>query len=610
MTTMTVRSHFSTRHLLPIQPDSTGAKLLCRSLDRLCRLDHLDQLYQQLPPNLEGEAFLQQALELLDIRPQILSGRLDDIPISGPVIVVANHPYGGPEALLLARLLLKVRPDVRMIANYMLKQIAEIRDYLIDVDPFGGIGATSKNSAPLRHALRWLQTGGLLMIFPAGAVSHLQWRLGRVADPPWDPAIGRLVQLTQATVVPVYIHGRNRLHFQLLGLLHPLLRTAMLPREFAAHAGKGIALRIGASIEYASLKRLADKTALIEHLRLRTELLGQMSQTASSGAAIAPSLPRRAIPLILAPAPSLLKAEMDTLLEEQILIRNREWRVIYAHARQIPWLMQEIGRLRELSFRNVGEGTGKSADIDLYDAYYQHLIVWNEAAGQVAGGYRLGVVADILRHYGVRGLYTHSLFEFKRPLLRQLATAIELGRSFVRPEFQKSFAPLFLLWRGIGEFVIRRPQCHQLFGPVSISNDYHWLSRLLIVKHLHTQHYERELARWVRPRRPFKHLRIARWQKVTSPGLDDLDLLANMVSGIEMDGKEPPILLRQYLKMGGQLLGFNIDHDFGQALNGLILVDLRHTDIRLLERYMGKPGAEQFLNLHQSARAVSLAMCG
>jgi putative hemolysin len=599
MTSPSIRGHFSTR---PSDPTN----FLYRSLDRLCHLDHLDRLYQQLPAGLEGKAFLQQALKLLDIRAEILSGRLENIPVSGPVIVVANHPYGGPEALLLAELLLKVRPDVRMMANYLLRQISEIRDYLIDVDPFGGETSVRRNARPLRRCLRWLQAGGLLLTFPSGTVSHLQWRSGKVADPPWDPSIGRLLQLSQASTVPVYFHGHNRLYFQLLGLLHPLLRTAMLPREFAARAGRRIELRIGAPIEYAGLKRLADKTALIEHLRLRTELLGQMNQTASSGAAIAPSLPRRAIPLILAPAPSLLKAEIDALPEGQILIRNREWRVVCAHARQIPWLLQEIGRLRELSFRSVGEGTGKSTDIDLYDAYYQHLIVWNEAAGQVAGGYRLGVVTDILRHYGVRGLYTHSLFEFKRPLLRQLASAIELGRSFVRPEFQKSFAPLFLLWRGIGEFVIRRPQCHRLFGPVSISNDYHWLSRLLIVKHLHTKHYERELARWVRPRRPFKHLRTAPWQKITSPGLEDLDMIADMIRGIETDGKDPPVLLRQYLKLGGQLLGFNVDSEFGYALDGLILVDLRRTDARLLERYLGQIGARNFLEFHRVPAAAPI----
>ncbi|HTT07299.1 MAG TPA: GNAT family N-acyltransferase [Gammaproteobacteria bacterium] len=606
MTSAEIRGHFSTRHIFSNHRLSNHPDFLYRSLDRLCRLDHLDRLYQQLPPGLEGEAFLRQALELLDIRPRILSGRIDDIPAGGPVIVVANHPFGGPEALLLAQMLLKIRPDVRMMANYLLRQITEIRDYLIDVDPFGGGTSARRNAAPLRRCLRWLQAGGLLLTFPSGTVSHLQWRSGKIIDPPWDPSIGRLVQLSQASVVPVYIHGHNRLHFQLLGLLHPLLRTALLPREFAARTGRRIELRIGAPIAYAGMKRLPDKTTLIEHLRLRTELLGQMSQTASSGAAVEPPLPRRAIPLILAPAPSLLKAEMDALPEEQILIRNKEWRVACAPARQIPWLLQEIGRLRELTFRSVGEGTGKPADIDLYDAYYQHLIVWNEASGQVAGGYRLGVVADILRHYGVRGLYTHSLFEFKRPLLGQLATAVELGRSFVRPEFQKSFAPLFLLWRGIGEFIIRRPQCHRLFGPVSISNDYHWLSRLLIVKHLHTRHYERELSRWVRPRRPFKPLRMGPWREaIISPGLDDLDVIADMVRGIETDGKEPPILLRQYLKLGGQLLGFNVDPEFGNTLDGLILVDLRRTDARLLERYMGQRGARDFLAFHRSRPAAT-----
>jgi putative hemolysin len=299
-------------------------------------------------------------------------------------------------------------------------------------------------------------------------------------------------------------------------------------------------------------------------------------------------------------AQTLLKAEVEALPAEQRLIASGQFLVQYARAAQIPWCLQEIGRLRELTFRAAGEGTGKSSDIDLFDAYYLHLFVWDAQAGAIVGAYRMGRVDEILERYGRRGLYTQSLFKYGPRFLENIHPAIELGRSFVRAEYQRSFSPLMLLWRGIGRFILRSPRYAVLFGPVSISNNYAPLSRRLIVDYLNMNNIRADLARHVKPRRPFRGARSEIWDQVEIANLKDIEDLSRVVASIERDCKGVPILLRQYLKLGGRLLGFNADDQFSDALDGLIMVDLRASDPRVLARYMGEEGAAAFLAAHRN----------
>ncbi len=295
-------------------------------------------------------------------------------------------------------------------------------------------------------------------------------------------------------------------------------------------------------------------------------------------------------------AQSLLKAEIETLPPQQKLVRSGNFSVCYARADQVPWCLQEIGRLREIAFREVGEGTGRPTDVDLFDAYYVHLFVWDHTTDLIVGAYRLGLVDEILARYGKRGLYTHSLFKYADPALRALNPAIELGRSFVRSEYQRSFSPLMLLWRGIGEFIVRHPRYATLFGAVSISIDYESASRRLIVDYLSANNLERTLARHVRPRRAFLDETSQGHERLAV--LNDIEDVSRMVKTIERDGKGVPILLKQYLKLGGQLLAFSADRKFANALDGLIMVDLRASDPRILARYLGDQGAAGFLSHH------------
>jgi putative hemolysin len=289
-----------------------------------------------------------------------------------------------------------------------------------------------------------------------------------------------------------------------------------------------------------------------------------------------------------------MAAEVANIPRSQILVETDEFFTVLAKAAEIPNVLHEIGRLREVTFRQIGEGTGKAIDLDRFDEYYWHLFVWNRTTNQVIGAYRLGPSDEIVERIGVHGLYTRQLFAWQTPFFERISPALELGRSFVRPEYQRTYTPLLLLWRGIGQFLVRHPRYKMLFGPVSISTDYSSTSRQLMVKFLSAYHQSPELAPLVRARNPFRTrpLRIA--EQLVRTTVWDIEELSALVGDIEVDRKGVPVLLRQYLKLGGELVAFNVDQNFADALDGLIVVDLGKTDPRVLERYMGKEGAAAF----------------
>ena len=292
-----------------------------------------------------------------------------------------------------------------------------------------------------------------------------------------------------------------------------------------------------------------------------------------------------------------LTAEIDRLPASQRLVDNGGFHVYWAHAKQIPLVMQEIGRLRELTFRAVGEGSGNASDIDAFDAYYLHMFVWDAQAHAIVGAYRLGLVQDILSQYGKQGLYTHSLFKYGPRMLDMLKPAIELGRSFVRAEYQRSFAPMLLLWRGIARFIESSPQYAVLIGAVSISSDYSQASRQLMVEYLAAHTADTQMARHVKPRRPFRY-RKGRPGSDGEPLPQSIDELSRTIARIEPDGKGIPVLLRQYLRLGARILAFNVDCDFGNVLDGLMVADLRRLEPAILARYMGRPAMIGFRAYH------------
>jgi putative hemolysin len=538
-------------------------------------------------------AIARYVLAQLEVSIELPPGDLAHLAPEGPLVITANHPFGALDGLVGIDTLGRRRTDLRVLANPELAALDGIGSLIIPIDPFGGARATRANVTGMRQALRWVEGGGALLIFPAGEVSNLDLRTRRVADRPWSPTAARLIRLSGAPVTPLHFAGANSALFQLAGMVHPRLRTLLLPHELGNKFGTRVAVRVGESLSAAKVRACKRDAELAAQLRLRTYLSGapQVPQSAARPP------PRELAPLAEAQDRELLATEIAALPPQALLAASGSQQVYCAPAAQLPRTLQELGRLRERTFRAVGEGTGRSIDIDTFDAHYEHLFIWNAAAREIVGAYRLGRTDVIGRRLGKAGLYTSTLFEYHDLFFKLLGPALELGRSFVRAEHQKSFAPLMLLWRGIGEYVGRHPECCRLLGPVSISNDYSPLSQTLLVRFLRQRNFDLLAPAMVRARRPFRgHFSLRSLVGTLQP--DDLDTLSALLAGLEPDGKGTPVLLRQYLKLGGRVLGFNIDPDFGNTLDCLVLVDLRRTEPRVLEKYMSAEAWEQFCRAH------------
>jgi putative hemolysin len=557
------------------------------AIEKLLWLDRLDRIYADVP-GADTRLIAEHPLAMLNVHPQVSKRDLALIPKQGPVVAVANHPFGLIEGALIASILLSVRPDVKIMANHLLSAMPEASQLCIFVDPFGGERAARANHKGLKDAIAWLKQSGLLAVFPAGEVSHLNLRERAVTDPQWNHSVARLIRITGATVLPIYFVGANSALFQLLGFLHPRVRTALLPHEFFNKHNRTMEVRIGSPITPAKIRAYQDDVALIRYLRRRTYLL--QNREAPKHFQIVTTEPPAAGVL-----GELLAGEVAKLAPERTLVATDEFSVLLARANEIPNVLHEIGRLREVTFRQVGEGTGKAIDLDRFDDHYWHLFVWNRQGNEVTGAYRLGPSDEILPRFGPKGFYTSQLFHWKQSFLDRISPALELGRSFVRPEYQKTYAPLLLLWKGIGQFLIRHPQYKLLFGPVSISNGYTAASRHLMVKFLSAYRQSPELAPLVRARNPFRQRPSKLADELIGATVWDVEELSALIADVETDRKGVPVLLKQYLKLGGELVAFHVDRRFADALDGLIVVDLRKTDVRVLERYMGKDGATQFL---------------
>ena len=526
------------------------------------------------------------------------------IPANGAVLVVANHPYGVLDGAILTVLLTRVRSDVKVLTNSLLGDIPELRKHCIFVDPFHTDRSIDLNRRALREALAWLQKGGMLAMFPAGEVSHWQMPTAQIADPEWNETAVRLLRRTGAAALPVYFCGHNSVGFQLMGMLHPKLRTAFLLQEFLRQKDKTVEVRVGSAIPPDSLTAIGNDREAVEYLRWRTYLLARRSKlNASWSTALRSRLASRIqLPVALGVPAEFLAEEVARIPKDRCLAESGELAVYVGTAREMPHLLHEVGRLRELTFRQVGEGTGKSRDLDPFDDYYWHIVLWHKTKQELVGAYRAGDTAEILAERGISGLYTSTLFHYDERVFQKLGPAMELGRSFVRPEYQRQYAPLLLLWKGIARMVARRPQIPVLFGAVSISNAYNEASRELIYRFFEARMHEDELAGLIEPRRPFRPAAVRRWDcRGMSQVLRDLDELSQPITDVEADGKGLPILLRQYAKVGGKLLGFNVDRKFSNVLDGLVVVDLRKTEAAVLERYMGRENAARFRLVHANA---------
>ena len=530
--------------------------------------------------------FYSRVLRVLEITANVRAAAGAQVPTSGPLLVVANHPHGMVDGLALADIVGRTRRDVRVLTNHLLEGLPELEDMCLFVNAFSTSARQSR--VGLRAARLWLDQGGALILFPAGAVAHQEWQASHTpVDSSWHDTVGRLALSSGATVVPAHIAGRNRDLFYRAGQCHGTLRTLLLPRELLAMRGHQVNVSLGPPMVFD--RHVADRargTTITALIRAEMQRLGDR-----------PAAVGQPSPVVEATDVGAMCAEIAAL-QDCKTVTGDTIDVYCATADRMPALLREIGRLREVTFRSVGEGTNQEIDLDRFDRHYLHLFAWDRQSDSIAGAYRIGIVDDIVANHGVCGLYTSTLFGFDQRLLAGLGPAVELGRSFVRAEYQRTSNVLMLLWKGIAKFVVQSDRYRVLFGPVSISARYSDSSRELLQTFLaqNARHHElSELVSALTPPPP-------KSRDQASP--TDVQLLDKLIAGQEPDGKGMPVLLRQYLRLNAKLLAFNVDPAFGNALDALMMVDLAEVDRAILTRYCGREGAARVFNRRSLSHAA------
>lgn len=519
-----------------------------------------------------GFEFVRRTLEYQRVEYSVTPRELEHIPAEGAVLLVANHPLGMVDALALLDLVGRIRPDVRILGNDVLAMVPQLAELLLPVDVFGhGTGSR------MRAVYRALESGQVLLLFPAGEVSRM--RPSGVRDGAWSGGFARLAVRTGTPVVPVHIAARNSAVFYGMSMLAKPLATAMLPREAVAPRDRPIRLRVGQMVD-------------ADEIRQRSE--GSSRQAARLMRRHVYRLARNRGLIFGGQAPLAHPASSGEVLAD---LHARGTCLADVGKGHQVWLLpgasgsaalDELGRLRELTFRRVGEGTGLRSDLDVYDTWYEHLVLWDTGANRIAGSYRLGNGRRILEERGQQGLYSASLFDYTPELATRLAHGLELGRSFIAPAYWRSRA-LDYLWRGIGLYLKSHEDIRYLFGPVSLSVSLPREAREWIVA-AH-QHYFGAPG-LASARRPFQvSAMVLEGVRAELSGLDPADGLGRLRHRLDSLGVTLPVLYRQYVDLvepdGVQFLDFGEDPEFSGCVDGMVLLDLAYLKPAKRSRYLG-----------------------
>lgn len=546
---------------------------LASLLMELMKLNDVNKLYSRYE-NLQGIDFVDHILADLGITIELDPKDIRSIPAEGPFIAIANHPFGGIEGLILLKILCERRPDVKIMTNFLLKKIPNLGEFFIAVNPFEGVKNSSSISG-IKSTMELLQHGCPIGIFPAGEVSSYNSRKQKIIDKQWNPVVGKLISKAQVPVVPIYFHGNNGLLFNILGLIHPSLRTARLPSELFNKQGYNVKMRIGKPIPASELNDFESNERLLSYLRAKTYALGSGLEVKKFFNGKTFSINSKPEPIVEEHDVEVLAAEIAAIHNERHIMSEKNYDVYMCNANNIPNIIQEIGRLREITFREVGEGTNKKIDLDEFDVYYNHLFIWDREARLIVGAYRVGKGDEIFYRYGSKGFYISNLFKIKSGFQGIMKEGLELGRSFVRKEYQQKPLPLFLLWKGLLMYIHKYPEYRYMFGPVSISNNFSKLSKNLIIEFIKQHCYDHKLAELVSPKQKF-HVKL--------PAVDSDILLSKnnsiksldaLISEIEIDHNKVPVLLRQYIQLNAKLIGFNVDPKFNDSIDGFLVLDIQ-----------------------------------
>lgn len=542
-------------------------------LIKVLRISALNRIYNR-NKNKSDLDFLNGVLDDCNIEFQVPEEDLKRIPKDGAFITISNHPLGGVDGILLLKLLLEKRADYKIIANFLLHRIEPLKPYVMPVNPFENRKDAKSSVAGIKSALSHLKEGKPLGIFPAGEVST--YKDGKLkVDKPWEQGAVRLIKKAEVPVIPIYFHAKNSRLFYILSKISDTLRTAKLPSEVISQEGKVIKVRIGKPIYVKDQQEYKDMNSFYEFIRKKTYMLANPFEKKSKLLSTENIKIKKTAKKITAQrnVESFIK-EVDALRENNgRLLESKNYEVFFANAKQIPNLLHEIGRLREITFRDVGEGTNKSIDLDKYDKYYYHMFLWDRDANCLAGAYRMGLGKEIFKKYGINGFYVQTLFRIEPELHQMMGNTIEMGRAFIIGEYQQKPMPLFLLWKGIVHVTLRYPEHKYLMGGVSISNQFSDFSKSLMIEFMKSHYYDPYIAQYIQPKKEFKvQLKDADKDFVFDATKADMQKFDKVIDEIEPGALRIPVLIKKYVKQNARLVAFNVDPKFNNAVDGLMYI--------------------------------------
>ena len=542
-------------------------------LMKLLRISTINKIYNK-HKHLKDLAFFTALLDDLQIKFEIPEEDLRRIPKEGAFITVSNHPLGGIDGILLLKLLIEKRPDYKIIANFLLHRIEPMQPFIMPVNPFEDRKDEQSNIRGIKNALLHIKEGNPLGVFPAGEVST--YKDGKlIVDRPWEEGAIKLIQKAKVPVIPIYFHAKNSPLFYVLSKFNSKLRTAKLPSELLSQKGRIIKVRIGKPIHVKDQEEYKSTYDFCDFIRRKTYMLANPFEkeikTLNTASLKMPKTPKE---IVCQKNIDKMILEVETLRNNNgRLLKSKNYEVFFAPSKKIPNIMFEIGRLREITFREVGEGTNESIDLDKFDGYYHHLFLWDEEANKLVGAYRMGLGKNIYKKYGIEGFYVQTLFKFEPELHDMMANSIEMGRAFIIKEYQQKPMPLFLLWKGIVHITLRYPEYKYLIGGVSISNQFSNFSKSLMIEFMKSHYYDPYIAQYINPKKEYKvKLKDADKDFVFDATQADMNKFDKIIDEIEPGALRIPVLIKKYVKQNARLVAFNVDPKFNNAVDGLMYI--------------------------------------
>ncbi|ROI09158.1 lysophospholipid acyltransferase family protein [Chryseobacterium sp. H3056] len=550
---------------------------------RITKIDEVNRMYDVLKDK-QGKDFFDSFVRYRELKYIVFEEDLARIPKTGPFILVSNHPLGGIDGILMTKILSEIRPDFKIMGNFLLEKIEPMKPYVIPVNPFENRKDLRQSSTGMRETLKHLENGGCVGIFPAGEVSNKNNKFNEIRDKKWELPVLKLIKKAKVPVLPMYFHAKNSQLFYQLAKLHPDLQTLLLPAEMMNKREKPIRIRFGKPV---SVKLLADHDSVEEMGEFLQKKIYMLKSYYEKRKSLAERLniPNLKLNFPIQKEANIVQNIIDetppeNILDEikalqkaeKMLFRNANYEVFFAQYGEIPSIMREIGRQRELTFRKIGEGSNLPFDLDEYDEHYHHLFLWDSAAEKLVGAYRMALGAEVMKKYGLEGFYTSSLFEFDPELRPFFRKVIEMGRAYISAEYQQKPLPLFLLWRGIVHVCLRNPDHKFLMGGVSISDKFSEFSKSLMIEFMRSNYYDSAVAQYIHPKHEFKvHLKERDKHLFFDEVESDLNKLDRIIDDLEPEMRLP-VLIKKYIKQNAKVISFNVDPSFNDAIDGLMYI--------------------------------------